>query len=128
MLVDRSDALRYSVPAVPLAERGNAMAHVQTRYEHIVLSPEGVPSIVGTTMKVIELVTAQVAHGWSAEELHFQFPYLSLGKIYSALAYYWDHKDDLDRDVSRRLAITEQVQRQAPPPSLRERLRERNGS
>ena len=30
----------------------------------------------------------QSAHGWSAEELLFQHPYLSLGQIHSALAYY----------------------------------------
>lgn len=116
------------MPAGSSAERGNAVAHAQTRYEHIVLTQDGVPSIAGTTMKVIELVTAQIAYGWSAEELHFQFPYLSLGEIHSALAYYWDHQEELDRDVTRRLAIVEQVQRQAPTPPLRERLRERAGS
>jgi uncharacterized protein (DUF433 family) len=42
-------------------------------------------------MKVIELVREQDAYGWSPEELHFQHPYLSLGQIHSALAYYWDH-------------------------------------
>ncbi len=34
-------------------------------------------------MKVVE----QKAYGWSAEELHFQHPYLTLGQIHSALAY-----------------------------------------
>src|SRR5437868_3689755 len=67
--------------------RGNMGAVVETRYEHIVLDPAGVPYLAGTTMKVVELVTAQAAYGWSAEELHFQYPYLSLGQIHSALAY-----------------------------------------
>jgi uncharacterized protein (DUF433 family) len=98
---------------------------VETRYEHIVLNEDGVPSIAGTTMKVIELVTAQAAHGWSAEELHFQFPYLSLGQIHSALAYYWDHRDELDRDITRRFTMSERLQQQAPVTPLRERLRER---
>ncbi len=101
------------------------MALIATRYEHVVLNQEGVPSIVGTTMKVVELVTAQAAYGWSPEELHFQFPYLTLGQIHSSLAYYWDHRDELDRDIARRLATADQLQQQAPPSSLRQRLKER---
>lgn len=50
----------------------------------------------GTTMKVPELVLAQAVYGWSAEELHMQFPYLPLGQVYSALAYYRDHRKELD--------------------------------
>ncbi len=42
-----------------------------TRYAHIVLNDDHVPLIAGTTMKVVELVTAQHAHGWSPEELAF---------------------------------------------------------
>jgi len=79
-------------------------------------------------MKVIELVTAQTAHGWSAEELHFQFPYLSLGQIHSALAYYWDHREALDRDIAQRFAVSDQLQRQASTTPLLERLRERGRS
>lgn len=65
------------------------MAMTETGYEHIVLGDDGTPHISGTTMKVVELVTAQLAYGWSPEELHFQFPHLTLGQIHSALAYYW---------------------------------------
>jgi len=99
------------------------MSFVETRYEHIVLDPQQVPLIAGTTMKIIELVTAQTAYGWSPEELHFQFPYLSLGQIHSALAYYWDHRDDLDGDIARRLEAVDRQQRQAPSASLGARLR-----
>ncbi|MBI5043494.1 MAG: DUF433 domain-containing protein [Nitrospirae bacterium] len=79
------------------------MPTVQTGYEHVSLNEEGVPIISGTTMKVIELAIEKIAYGWSAEELHFQHPYLTLGQIYSALAYYADHQEDLDKDIERRL-------------------------
>lgn len=104
------------------------MSFAETRYEHIVLDDDAVPRIAGTTMKVVELVTAQAAYGWSPEELHFQFPYLSLGQIHSALAYYWDHRDELDRDMARRLAAVDHQQRQAPAGPLRARLHARDGS
>ncbi len=83
----------------------------ETRYEHVVLSDSRVPLISGTTMKVVELVLAQAAYGWSAEELHIQFPQLTLGQIYSALAYYWDHRDELDGDIERRIEKVDMLQR-----------------
>lgn len=94
-----------------------------TTYEHVQLDASGVPLIAGTTMKVVELVMAQMAHGWSPEELHFQHPYLTLGQIYSALAYYWDHKAELDADIGRRWQWVEQARQEAGPSPLVSKLR-----
>ena len=101
------------------------MATIETPYRHIVLDDSGVPLIAGTTMKVVEQVTAQQAYGWSPEELAFQFPYLSMGQIHSALAYYWDHQEELDADMERRLALVEDLRRKAPPHPLVARLKNR---
>lgn len=76
---------------------------VQTSYEHIALDDDRVPFIDGTQTKVVELVLDHKAYGWSPEELHFQHPQLSLGQIHSALAYYWDHQEELDENVQKRL-------------------------
>lgn len=95
----------------------------ETRYEHIMLDENQVPTIAGTTMKVVELVLDHVAYGWSPEELHFQHPYLTMGQIYSALAYYWDHKVELDQDIERRRQFIDQVQQTTKPPQLAERLK-----
>jgi uncharacterized protein (DUF433 family) len=99
------------------------MAVTETRYEHIILNENNVPSIAGTTMKVVELVVEQQAYGWSPEELHFQHPYLTLGQIYSALAYYWDHREELDRDIQQRLERVTELQRVTPPSPLVARLK-----
>jgi len=99
------------------------MSLVKTRYEHIAINEDGMPIIAGTTMKVVELVVERAAYGWSPEELHFQHPYLTLGQIYSALAYYWDHADELDRDIERRLQFVEQVRQAIGPSPLVARLK-----
>ena len=78
------------------------MPSEKTKYGHVALDDKGVPIIVGSNMKVIEIVLEKPAYGWSLEELYFQHPHLTLGRIYSALAYYWDHQDELDRDIERR--------------------------
>jgi uncharacterized protein (DUF433 family) len=97
----------------------------ETRYEHIILNDSHVPMIVGTTMKVVELVLDHLAYGWSPEELHFQHPDLTLGQIHSALAYYWDHKAELDHDIEQRLQAVDQLQQTMPSTSLAERLKAR---
>ncbi len=101
------------------------MAIMETRYEHIVLNEQGVPMIGGTTMKVVELVAEKLGYGWSPEELHFQHPHLSMAKIHSALAYYFDHQEQLDDDVERRLSEAEQVRKRIPPSRLQARLARR---
>lgn len=94
-----------------------------TTYEHVQIDAQGTPIIAGTTMKVVELVMAQMAHGWSPEELHFQHPYLTLGQIHSALAYYWDHKEELDADIERRWQYAEEARRKTGPSPLAARFR-----
>jgi uncharacterized protein (DUF433 family) len=96
---------------------------VETRYEHVVLDSAKIPTIAGTTMKVTELALAHIAYGWSPEELHFQFPHLSLGKVYSALAYYWDHQEELEQDIERRLKAVTTMRRSLGETPLIARLK-----
>jgi uncharacterized protein (DUF433 family) len=99
------------------------MSVVETQYEHIVIGDDQVPMIEGTTMKVIELVMEHPAFGWSPEELYLNHPYLTLGQIYSALAYYWDHKSELDQDIERRMQRVEEIRQSLKPTPLVERLK-----
>lgn len=94
-----------------------------TAYEHIVINEASTPLIEGTTTKVIELVLDVLAYGWSPDELQFQHPHLTLGQIHSALAYYWDHKKELDGDIERRLERVEEIRREIGPSQLVERLK-----
>jgi uncharacterized protein (DUF433 family) len=100
------------------------MSLTATRYEYISLDEAGVPRITGTTTKVVELVLSYLSSGSSPEELHLNYPYLSLGQIHSALAYYWDHKADLDRDIEGRLQRVNELRRTLPTSPLVTRLRE----
>lgn len=99
------------------------MTFATSEHKYIQFDAQGVPIIAGTTMKVVELVTAQKAYGWSPEEIHFQHPYLSMSQIHSALAYYWDHKADVDADIERRFKHAEQLRQSAEPFPLAAKLR-----
>src|SRR5438132_10626850 len=99
------------------------MTLIETRYEHIGLDEHGIPRIGGTSLKVIDLVEAKAANNWTPEELSEQHPELTPGEIYSALAYYWDHKAELDADMARREREVEQLRQAAPPSPFVERMR-----
>ena len=73
-----------------------------TEMAHIVRDENGVPIIEGKGTKVIEVALDLIAHGWSAEEMHRQHPHLSLAQLHAALAYYYDHREELDADIERR--------------------------
>jgi uncharacterized protein (DUF433 family) len=103
------------------------MVLTETRYEHVVLSKEGTPFIEGTTTKVVELVLSYLSSGSSPEELHLNYPYLSLGQIHSALAYYWDHQTQLDEDIEKRLARVNELKNRVPTSPLITRLRQQLG-
>src|SRR5437879_2438046 len=75
--------------------------HTQTEYKHIVLDEEGIPRIEGTRLKVRLLVIQAIVNGWSAEELKWQFPQLTMAQVYAALAYYYEHEDEMNQQTQR---------------------------
>jgi len=94
-------------------------------YEHIVVNDEGVATVAESRIKVAHLAAEVMAYGWSAEELHFQHPNLSMGQVHAALAYYWDHRDEIERQIEADLEYVKQLRAGAPPSRLVERLRAR---
>ena len=94
------------------------MALAATTYEHIVLDANDVPIIAGANTKVVEVVTLMKAHGLSAEEICFQLPHLTMGQIHSTLAFYWDHKEEVDRDIRHREEYAERLRREMGQPPI----------
>jgi uncharacterized protein (DUF433 family) len=78
-------------------------------YPHITLSHEGVAYLTGTRTKVEELVLDHLAHNWDADEIQRQHPDLTLAQIHSALAYYYDHQEELDREIDKGLREVAQI-------------------
>lgn len=74
-------------------------------------------------MKVIEIVLAQRSYGWTAEEIQINHRHLSMGQIYAALAYYWDNRQTLDKDIERREQAVQQHENDAGESAFAARLR-----
>lgn len=91
---------------------------------YIVIDGKHIAWIDGTKVKVIEIALDKLAHGSSPEELHFQYPHLSMAQIHAALAYYYDHREELDDEILERLReVNELAARNADLP-LQKKLRQ----
>lgn len=90
---------------------------------YVELDELGVAWIIGTKVKVIEVVLDKLAHGSSPEEIHFQYPHLSMTQIHAALAYYHEHQTELDAEIQRRWTEVNQMAADDPESDLRKRLR-----
>lgn len=91
---------------------------------HIEIDEQGVAWIAGANTKVIEVVLDRLAYGWSPEEIHFQHPHLALSQIHAALAYYYDHQDEIDADIERRREWTEALATEAADSPMQRKLLE----
>ena len=82
----------------------------------------GVAWIVGANTKVKEVVLDKLAYGWSAEEMHFQHPNLSMAQIHASLAYYYENQNQLDEEIRRDLDDVDQIFVQSESSALRSKL------
>src|SRR2546426_12129168 len=88
----------------------------------IEIDARGVAWVAGANTKVKEVVLDKLAYGWSAEEMHFQHPHLSLAQIHAALAYYYEHQEQLDSDIARRRKEAEKMAAESAHSPLRRKL------
>jgi uncharacterized protein (DUF433 family) len=58
----------------------------------------GRPCIARTGLRVTDLVMANLFHGRTPDEIAADYE-ISLAQVHAALAYYYQHKGELDEDI-----------------------------
>ena len=71
--------------------------------EGMVSESDTEPKVRGANVAIREIADYHL-HGDSIDELAHRFPLLNRGQIYSALAYYYDHSDEIDQLIAARRA------------------------
>lgn len=71
----------------------------------------GRPYLLGTTITVADIAIAKVFHQQSADEIASDYN-LSLGQVYAALSYYYDHKAAIDTSIEERRKLAESMREQ----------------
>ena len=93
-----------------------------TDYPHINVTPDGVPMLAGTKTKVIEVALDRLAHHWDVDEIHRQHLHLTRGQICSALAYYYDHQDELDQAIQAQLSQVDVIKASLGPSLIQAKV------
>jgi len=88
----------------------------------IELDEHGIPWIAGANTKVVEVVLDKMAHGSSAEEMHLQYPHLSLAQIHAALSFYYEHQSEIDAQILREWNEVKELAANQPDSPLRQKL------
>jgi uncharacterized protein (DUF433 family) len=102
-----------------------ANGRTTTAYKHIELTEDGQAILADSQIKVKQLAAEHTAWGYGPEALLSAHYPLTLAQILSALAYYYDHKEELDAEIQNDYERTERLralQQQHPSPAL-EKLR-----
>lgn len=101
------------------------MAVTETRYEHISINDKGEPIIKRANFKVAQLALDRIAHGFTPEEMKAQHPHLTLGQIHSALAYYEDHREEIESLIEAELKTVDAHKRHTGDSRFIARLKEK---
>jgi len=69
------------------------------------------PRIIGHRIRVEDVVGWYEKQGMSVDEIIAGFPQITRADVHAALAYYWDHKDELERQWAEGDAWVEEYRR-----------------
>lgn len=89
-----------------------------TTYEHIRIDPVtcgGLAHVAGTRVRVIDVVALH-ERGLSPEEILDSYEHLTLGQIHAALAYFYDHREEVEAEF--RIAAPDEEEFRRTHPDL----------
>ena len=97
----------------------------KTLDQHIQITPGicgGKPRIAGHRITVQQIVIWHDCMGRSADEIATEYD-LELSDVYAALAYYFDHREEIDRAIEDSDKWIEEM-RQKTPSLVKQKLRQ----
>ena len=93
--------------------------------QHIEITPDvagGKPRIAGRRITVQNIVIQHERMGKTPDEIAAEYD-LTLAEIHAALAYYFDHREEIDRAMAESQAFVNAL-RQSTPSKLQQKLQE----
>lgn len=93
--------------------------------QHIARTPGvcgGRACIAGHRIRVMDVVLWHEMRGYSPDEIVAMFPGITLADVHAALAYYFDHSEEIRSDFKQEEELVEKL-RPLFPSKLQEKLR-----
>ena len=80
--------------------------------------------IAGTRIKVEHVYNWVERQGMSPAQVVQEYPHLTMAQVHAALAYYWSHQEEIQRDIAEGEELVAQMKAEAGPSKLGQRLAE----
>jgi uncharacterized protein (DUF433 family) len=74
-------------------------------------------------VRVAQIVMDYLAYGWSVDEMCRQHPYLTPAEAHAAMAYYFDHQEEIDQEIEVEVKEAASALANAPPTPFMVRMR-----
>ncbi len=90
---------------------------VAVSQEHIAVTPGvcgGQPRIAGHRVRVLDIVVATEEQGLSPDEVVAAYPGLTLADVHAALAYYFDHRQEIRQAIAEERRLAQEIQARTP--------------
>ena len=84
----------------------------------------GQPHILAHRNKVKHVAVWHEQKGMTTTEIAATYPTITLAQVHAALAYYYDHRDEIQAEIEEERRFVEQLR--AGQPSIFEKVRQRN--
>jgi uncharacterized protein (DUF433 family) len=78
--------------------------------------------IAGTRVRVQDIYAMSELQGLTSDQIVEQLPHLTLGQVHAALAYYFDHREQILRELREDEEFVDMMRRQTGPGPLEMRL------
>jgi uncharacterized protein (DUF433 family) len=104
------------------------MSSASVLKQHVSSTPgvaNGKPCVAGTRIRVQDIVI-RTELGDSADDLVRAWPHITLADVHAALAYYYDNRDEIDRQIRDSDTIIEQAKADSGK-GLLDRIRKSGG-
>jgi len=86
--------------------------------QHIETTPDicgGKPCVAGTRIRVWDIHIWHNLRGQTPEQIINDFPQLTLADVYAALAYYLDHRDEIQQQMKEAEEFVDEMRRKQGP-------------
>jgi uncharacterized protein (DUF433 family) len=102
---------------------------VELAYPHILKEPGQSARLERHPRTRVAMIVADYLwRGWSAEEIVRQYGYLTRAEVHAALTWYFDHTDEIDRELAAEYREVENWKAAHPTPDFLARLKAQQGA
>src|SRR3954462_11199372 len=116
--------------ASPIQDSPSMVGALPVIREHIVSTPNtcgGKPRIAGSRIRVKDVVVWHERQGMTPPVIVSKWPHLTLASVYAALAYYHDHREEINAELVADQEWYEE-QKAKSPSLLQEKLKNRKAT